>query len=369
MSEPMISLKGLRKVYDGSTAAAVDHVDLDVAPGEFLCMIGPSGSGKSTTLRLVAGFERPTAGRIEINGRDVTRVPPHKRNVPMVWQLFVLFPHMNVRENIEYGLKRRRINRAERRERVDAICETLRIGHLLERWTTQLSGGEQQRVGLARALVLAPQALLLDEPLGSLDASIALSIQRQLKELQRELGTTFLYITHNQSEALAMGDRIAVMHNGRIEQLGGAHDITTAPSSQFVAEFVGQNNVLKGRLAEKDQSYGCVVSRVGAFRGRMAHDYAVNESVAYAVSADSITLVRADGNVETPKHTSTDLSSNTISGIVDGEEFRGKRSLVVVDVGGSRLRADVLSDGRPELGENVKLTWSCEDAVVLPVSA
>jgi len=363
----MIRLDRLYKEY-GNGVLAVNGVDLEVEPGEFLCVIGPSGSGKTTLLRLVAGLEIPTAGTICIEGEDVTRVPSHKRDVPMVWQSFALFPHMNVRQNVEYGLKRRGVSRHRRNELVGEVSETLRIQHLLGRWTNELSGGEQQRVGLARALVLQPRALLLDEPLGSLDANIAISIQRQLKALQRSFGITFLYNTHNQSEALAMGDRIVVMRNGVFEQVGTALELTVEPANRFVAEFVGSNNVFEGSITGQEGPYADVSCDLGRLRGRVRSDQTAMASVAYSISADSIEVcsVSSEGGSHADEEESRRLNLNRVFGVIDGEEYRGKRTLIVVEVATTLIRANVLSEFRPCLGERVALSWKSDDAVVLP---
>jgi putative spermidine/putrescine transport system ATP-binding protein len=238
-------LVGVRKSY--GEVVAVDGVDLEIASGEFFTMLGPSGSGKTTTLRLIAGFERPDAGRIELAGRDVTGRPPYLRDVNTVFQDYALFPHMTVAENVAYGLRVKGVPRAERRERVDEILEVVRLPGLGDRRPAQLSGGQRQRVALARALVNQPQVLLLDEPLGALDLKLRQEMQTELKRIQRavsEVGITFVYVTHDQEEALTMSDRLAVFNEGRIEQIGTPEAVYERPDNAFVAGFVGASNVL-----------------------------------------------------------------------------------------------------------------------------
>ncbi|HWJ80876.1 MAG TPA: ABC transporter ATP-binding protein [Nocardioides sp.] len=241
---PAISLRGLRKVFGGVTA--VDGVDLDVADGEFFSMLGPSGSGKTTVLRMVAGFETPSAGTVLLAGDDVTGRPPFARDVNTVFQDYALFPHMTVRENVEYGLRVKRVPRAQRAARSAEALERVRLGEYGARRPGQLSGGQRQRVALARAIVNRPKVLLLDEPLGALDLKLRREMQVELKELQRDLGITFLFVTHDQEEALTMSDRIAVFNDGRIEQVATATELYEHPATPFVARFVGTSNVLEG---------------------------------------------------------------------------------------------------------------------------
>ena len=240
---PDIRLETVRKTY--GDVAAVDGVDLDVAPGEFFTMLGPSGSGKTTTLRVIAGFERPDEGRVLLRGRDVTNDPPFARDVNTVFQDYALFPHMTVAENVAYGLKIRRVPKKERAERVEEALATVRLPGLGSRKPAQLSGGQRQRVALARAIVNHPAVLLLDEPLGALDLKLRQEMQVELKRIQREVGITFVYVTHDQEEALTMSDRVAVFNDGRIEQLGPPAELYEHPQTEFVASFVGVSNLLE----------------------------------------------------------------------------------------------------------------------------
>ncbi|HZC69838.1 MAG TPA: ABC transporter ATP-binding protein [Jatrophihabitans sp.] len=246
---PRIRLRGLRKVF--GHIVAVDGIDLDIADGEFFAVLGPSGSGKTTVLRMIAGFEVPTEGKIELGGVDATRVPPFRRDVNTVFQDYALFPHMTVAQNVGYSLKVRRVPRAERAKRVAEALELVRLPEIGSRKPAELSGGQRQRIALARALVNRPRVLLLDEPLGALDLKLREQMQVELKAIQRDVGITFVFVTHDQDEALTLCDRLAVMHNGRIEQVGAAEEVYERPASRFVAEFVGTSNLLVGEVAQR----------------------------------------------------------------------------------------------------------------------
>ena len=242
-STPDVHCVGIRKTY--GDVVAVDHVDLEVARGEFFTLLGPSGSGKTTTLRLIAGFERPDEGRVELRGRDMTRTPPYERPVNTVFQDYALFPHMTVGENVAYGLRVKGVARRERTRRADEALEIVRLAGYGKRKPVQLSGGQRQRVALARAIVNRPEVLLLDEPLGALDLKLRQDMQVELKRIQGEVGITFIYVTHDQEEALTMSDRIAVFDGGRIEQVGTASEVYERPATAFVAGFVGVSNLLE----------------------------------------------------------------------------------------------------------------------------
>jgi putative spermidine/putrescine transport system ATP-binding protein len=240
---PDIRLSGLTKHYGEVTAVA--GIDLEIAPGEFFTMLGPSGSGKTTTLRMIAGFEDPTGGTIELAGEDVSGVPPYDRAVNTVFQDYALFPHMSVGENVEYGMKVARTSKAERAKRRDEALEMVRLPAYAERKPAELSGGQRQRVALARAIVNRPKVLLLDEPLGALDLKLREEMQSELKTIQGEVGITFVYVTHDQDEALTMSDRIAVFNNGRIEQVSPPLELYERPANEFVAGFVGVSNLIE----------------------------------------------------------------------------------------------------------------------------
>lgn len=242
MRPAALRLEGVSKRY--GRVLAVDNLSLTIAEGEFFTLLGPSGSGKTTLLRMIAGFERPDSGRIELGGRDVTAVPPYARATNTVFQDYALFPHMTVAANVEYGLKVRHVAREERRRRTDDGLTLVRLAGLGYRRPDQLSGGQRQRVALARAIVNQPEVLLLDEPLGALDLKLRQEMQLELKRIQRELGITFIYVTHDQDEALTMSDRVAVLAGGRIEQLGSPVDLYDHPANEFVAGFIGISNVI-----------------------------------------------------------------------------------------------------------------------------
>src|SRR5919107_1033449 len=243
---PDVVLRGVTKRF--GELVAVDAIDLEVRSGEFLALLGPSGCGKTTTLRMIAGFDEPTEGEIEIDGRSVVGIPPNKRNVNTVFQAYALFPHMTVLDNVAYGLKQRKVGKEERYRSATEALELVRLTGREHAKPAELSGGMQQRVALARALVMKPKVLLLDEPLGALDLKLRKAMQIELKSIQRDVGITFIVVTHDQEEAMAMADRIAVMHEGRVDQLAEPEEIYDRPATPFVADFIGDMNHLKGKL-------------------------------------------------------------------------------------------------------------------------
>jgi spermidine/putrescine transport system ATP-binding protein len=252
-----IELVGVEKAFSsaGGDVRAVEHVDLTIAEGEFFSLLGPSGCGKTTTLRMIAGFEEPSSGQILLHGRDMVGVPPYRRDVNMVFQQYALFPHMDVFENVAFGLRRKKVSKDEIARRVAEALALVELEGREQRRPRQLSGGQQQRVALARALVNRPRALLLDEPLGALDLKLRQAMQLELKRIQREVGITFVYVTHDQEEALTMSDRLVVMNAGRIEQLGNPRELYEHPATRFVANFIGTSNVLTGRLTSKGDAW------------------------------------------------------------------------------------------------------------------
>ena len=342
MSEPAIRLTGLRKSF--GTVEAVAGIDLDIADGEFFSMLGPSGSGKTTVLRLVAGFELPTAGTVELAGRDVSRLPPYDRDVNTVFQDYALFPHMTVRQNVEYGLRVRKVPRARRRERAVEALHTVRLDGFGERRPTELSGGQRQRVALARALVNRPAVLLLDEPLGALDLKLREEMQVELKAIQRDVGITFVFVTHDQQEALTMSDRIAVFDHGRIEQVGTPAEVYERPGTPFVAGFVGTSNLLTGPTARS------VLGRDGVFSVRPEK-------------------IRLDG----PPPSADEVGA---AGRIAEVVYAGAVTRFVVDLnGGGRLVAIRQNQDPPaaesaELrGKPVRLAWRAAHVVAVPAGA
>jgi spermidine/putrescine transport system ATP-binding protein len=257
---PAIGLDGVAKEFHsrGETVTAVRGIDLAIRTGEFFSMLGPSGCGKTTTMRMIAGFEEPTRGTVRLDGRDVTAAPPNKRDVNMVFQSYALFPHMSVFENVAFGLRRKSVPKDQITRQVGEMLEIVDLTGREQRRPRELSGGQQQRVALARALVNHPKALLLDEPLGALDLKLRQAMQVELKRIQREVGITFVYVTHDQNEALTMSDRIAVMNDGVIEQLGPPRDIYEHPATRFVAGFIGTSNLLAGSLARVTGGQGVI---------------------------------------------------------------------------------------------------------------
>ncbi|GAA0999101.1 ABC transporter ATP-binding protein [Acrocarpospora macrocephala] len=288
---PAIELDGVVKEYlsHGETVQAVKGVSLAIGEGEFFSLLGPSGCGKTTTMRMIAGFEEPTKGVVKLLGQDVTDVPPNKRDINMVFQSYALFPHMNVWENVAFGLRRRKVAEAEIKQRVGEILEIVDLTGREKRRPREMSGGQQQRVALARALVNRPRALLLDEPLGALDLKLRQLMQIELKRIQREVGITFVYVTHDQNEALTMSDRIAVMNDGLVEQLAGPREIYERPATKFVAGFIGTSNLLSGTVDSINGS--AAVVRLGAEdRILVAGPSAAGETVDLTVRPEKITI-------------------------------------------------------------------------------
>ncbi|MEO1602713.1 MAG: ABC transporter ATP-binding protein [Pseudomonadota bacterium] len=318
----LVEIDAVEKRFGAFTA--VERMDLEIAEGEFLAIMGPSGCGKTTTLRMLAGLEAPTAGEIRMGGRVMNHVPPHERDTPMVWQSLALFPFLNVRENVEFGLKMRGVAAGERRRRARDWLERLGIGEFERRNVTTLSGGQRQRVALARSLVTEPQMLLLDEPLSALDAHLVIRMQGVLTRLQRELGITFVYVTHSQSEAFAMADRVVIMSKGRIAQAGGPRDIYRAPADRFVAEFVGRNNILTGVVESADGPL-TIAGPTGRFS--VAGEAALGAEVSFVIAADLVHIAREPGGENAVE--ATLISEEFIGSVVtlfleaaDGTEFK-----------------------------------------------
>jgi spermidine/putrescine transport system ATP-binding protein len=330
--EGEIRLEELCKKFDDFVA--VDGIDIDMPPGEFFTLLGPSGCGKTTTLRMIAGFERPTSGRILLDGSDVARVPPHQRNVNTVFQSYALFPHLDVAKNVAFGLKYHKLSKEERAKRVAEALELVSMTEFATRKADQLSGGQQQRVALARALVLRPRVLLLDEPLGALDAQLRKNLQVELKGLQAELGITFIFVTHDQSEALTMSDRIAVMNRGRVEQAASPKAIYEEPETVFVADFLGVSNLL-GATAVGQDGASCAV-QVGDRRLRAQRG-------AIDARGDVKVMIRPERIVIEP-HTTT--GEQRMPGMVERSVFLGGAYEVHIRVlGGELLKAMVPNDG------------------------
>jgi spermidine/putrescine transport system ATP-binding protein len=357
--QPEIRLASLTKRF--GDVVAVDDVSLTIDSGEFFSLLGPSGCGKTTTLRMIGGFDLPSSGTIELRGRDVTRDPPDRRPVNMVFQSYALFPHLDVAGNIAFGLKRRRVDGADIRRRTGEVLELVNLPGYEKRRTHEMSGGQQQRVALARALVNQPNVLLLDEPLGALDLKLRKRLQLELKRIQMEIGITFVYVTHDQEEALTMSDRIAVMNRGRIEQVGTPEDLYDRPSTPFVADFIGTTNLLSGTVAalregesviRLDSGDACIAGADGCVPGK---------SIQFSVRPENIRLERAD---ETP--------------VALGERARLRGSVEQAAYLGAAVQYHIRTDGglavsvlaskagpRFESGDMVVLAWSPTDALIL----
>jgi spermidine/putrescine transport system ATP-binding protein len=338
-SEPLVSFRGVRKAYGGGIA--VKSLDLDIGRGEFVALMGPSGCGKTTTLRMLAGLERPDSGTISIGGRVMNEVPAHQRDTPLVWQSLALFPFLSVVENVEFGLRMRGIAAAERRKRAMLWLDRMGLAGFEVRRIDQLSGGQRQRVALARSLVTEPEMLLLDEPLSALDAHLVIRMQGVLTRLQKELGITFVYVTHSQSEAFAMADRVVIMGHGEIAQIGRPRDIFRAPQTRFVAEFVGRNTILAGVAAN-----GVLTTRQG-----VVPVVAPDGPVEIVVAADRVTVSR-----------NRPTGGAAVRAAFLSEEFAGTGIICYFEAeGGIEFKAQVteneLADLQPEPGQPFWLSW------------
>ena len=359
-AEAAISLRDVRKSF--GAVEAVRGISLDVHDGEFLTLLGPSGCGKTTTMRMVAGFEEPDAGQILLRGRDVGGVPPNRREVNMCFQHYALFPHMDVEQNIAYGLKLRKVPREERRRRVTEMLQIVRLEGFERRRPGQLSGGQQQRVALARALVNRPAALLLDEPLGALDVKLRKQMQLELKRIQHELRTTFVYVTHDQDEALSMSDRIAVMNGGSIEQLGTPREIYERPQTSFVADFVGVLNAMEIRVDEVRDDAGVMRVDEGQWiELRVPGGAFAGQRLMAAVRPERIDIARLG-----PR---TDGAGSRIDGRVALIVYLGTITQFHVETKlGPRLIAHRLSDdvaAEIHEGDDVALSWGVDETSVL----
>jgi len=358
-----VRLMDLRKQF--GDVAAVDGVTLDIHAGEFFSLLGPSGCGKTTTLRMIGGFELPTGGRIEVGGEDVTTAPPEKRPVNMVFQSYALFPHLSVFENVAFGLRRRKTPQPEVDQRVGDALDLVRLGGYGKRRPEQLSGGQQQRVALARALVNRPQVLLLDEPLGALDLKLRRQLQVELKRVQLEVGITFIYVTHDQEEALALSDRIAVMDKGRVEQLGTPEELYDAPRTLFVAGFIGTSNLLPGIVDTVVDGVAAVRLAGGEVALARSRDAGPGNEVDVAIRPEAIVLSVAaggDGAADAPADGSS-LDARVLQSAYLGVSV----SHQVRTRGGATLTVVVpRGQARPGIGDPVRISWRADDAMVLP---
>ncbi|KRQ02930.1 ABC transporter [Bradyrhizobium yuanmingense] len=343
-----ITLHNLQKRY--GSAMAVDDVSLSVSPGEFISLLGPSGSGKTTTLMMIAGFEMPDSGRVLLGDKDITRLPPHRRELGVIFQNYALFPHMTVAENVAYPLRMRRMAKAEIETRVHRILDQVHLGALASRYPHQMSGGQQQRVAIARALVFDPPVLLLDEPLGALDKKLREHLRNEIKTLHKEVGKTMIYVTHDQDEALAMSDRVAVMHEGRIRQVSAPKDIYRRPADLFVAGFVGEVNLIPVKLKS-----GIVHGPAGESLPSPPWPDADRDAT-LCVRPEHLRLEASAG------------SSGGIQGRISGMTFVGDATVLEFrSETGLQLLSKVLnvSDHSMEVGDPCVASWVANDATIL----
>jgi spermidine/putrescine transport system ATP-binding protein len=364
-SAPSVELQSVTKRFD--ELVAVDDLSLELAGGEFFTLLGPSGCGKTTTLRMVAGFEQPSEGQIRIEGEDVAGLPPHRRPTNIVFQSYALFPHLNVRDNVAFGLKRKRVPKGEIARRVAAELERVGLSGEARRRPAQLSGGQQQRVALARALVNLPKVLLLDEPLGALDLKLRKGLQIELKRIQREVGITFVYVTHDQEEALTMSDRIAVMNRGRVEQVGDPEDVYERPATTFVAGFIGVSNLMPASISAPGEvrlDHGPVLRVPTEGLSPSEHCHAVVRPEKLRI--EQLGAVGAPGSNGLPR----------VEGVVESSIYLGTATQIVVDLGGE-VRMTVLVPNASEAerqhlpggGARVALSWDPEHMHLVRESA
>lgn len=356
-----IEIAGVSKVYDGGVRA-VDTVAMDIRPGEFFSLLGPSGCGKTTTLRMIAGFDTPSTGEIRIDGADITYVPAHRRDMAMVFQNYALFPHRTVAENVAFGLRMRKIDKATITAKVKAALAMVELSGMEDRKPAQLSGGQQQRVALARAIVISPRVLLCDEPLGALDKKLRQQMQFELKQLQKTLGLTLVFVTHDQEEALAMSDRIAVMNAGRVEQIGTPVEIYDRPRTRFVADFIGDTNIFRGQRVTMDHGAGIAVGNGLVLALPTSIAAADSEVLSAALRPEKI-AVSAAGSAE-PR-----TKGMSARGTVESTNFLGGAVLYRIALDGGRLMlVQQPNSGSGPLhspGQAVTLSWRPADLVIL----
>jgi spermidine/putrescine ABC transporter ATP-binding subunit len=359
---PDVVLDHVSKVF-GDGTVAVDDFSLSVRKGEFVALLGPSGCGKTTTLKMIGGFEEPSSGVITIAGKSVLGVPPERRNTGMVFQNYALFPHMNVSENVGYGLKLRGLPKAERQVKVQRLLDLLSLDDVADRSVDQLSGGQRQRVAVARSVAVEPDVLLLDEPLGALDANLRARMQRELKRIQKQLGITFVFVTHAQSEAMAMADTIVVMNAGRIEQIGSPVDIFEQPTTRFTAQFVGNNNIIDGTVTSLD-SDPLLSSDLGTFRlpaGETSNSTTLSDNpVSLVIRADQVRFDTGGLGAE------YDCAA---TGMVIGEEIVGSVIDYTIQLQTDHVfhveQHESLIERSPALNDTITIRWASRDTLLL----
>ena len=348
-----IELKNLTKRFGEVTAA--DNINLTINDGEFFTLLGPSGCGKTTTMRMIAGLEFPTEGQVFFDDKDVTQLPSYERNTGMVFQNYALWPHMKVFENVAYGLNVRKVPQNEIKVRVKEALEQVKLGGMEDRFPTQLSGGQQQRVALARVLVINPAVLLLDEPLSNLDAKLRVQMREEIKDLQKRLGITTIYVTHDQEEAMSVSDRIAIQNHGKVMQIGDPLDIYNVPQNVFIATFMGRGTLLDGDVTRVDPD---VTMKIGNI------ELIGNDSTGRIKEGDRAScIIRPDSyEVKQP-----DVPSNVMEGMVEWTSFIGPYTEVRIDVDGNKILVDVPPEFTPEVGGTLKVYIPYKDTIMLPL--
>lgn len=359
-----LELNKVGKIYDNGTPAVIDF-NMSVNKGEFIAFLGPSGCGKTTTLRMIAGFEGISSGDMMIRGERMNDVPPQRRPTSMIFQNYALFPHMTVRRNVGYGLEVKGVAKAEREAKVDRILATLGLEDIAERRPDRLSGGQRQRIALARGLVVEPDILLLDEPLGALDANLRKAIQNELKLLQKSLGVTFIFVTHAQSEALALSDRIVVMNQGRVEQVSPPHQLYTRPNTPFVAQFIGRNTVLSGEVVGQKGDDIIVSTGIGTLAGQANGTVAGKGRVNLVIPAEAVELHCAT------RREALAGNRNLVDARIERSEVVGHIAHLVarLDDGKSvslEAHVDKYPPGQFPAGSDVCLSWNPAEATVIP---
>ena len=361
---PEVAVRLVDVVKKFGDTAAVDHIDLEVQDGEFFSLLGPSGCGKTTTLRMIGGFEQPTSGLIELQGQDVTWLPPYRRNVNTVFQNYALFPHLTIFENVAFGLRRKGIKTSELKGRVTDMLRLVELPGFEARRPTQISGGQAQRVALARALINRPAVLLLDEPLGALDLKLRKQMQVELKRIQQEVGITFIYVTHDQEEAMTMSDRIAVMNNGRYEQLGDPESLYERPTTRFVAGFLGISNLIPATVEGSDGAYASA---------RLVDDARIKVPRAMLNGETNVSIgVRPEKIRLSERSQDPPTGHNRLVGVVRDASYIGVSTQYLVESSGGNLTVyeqNVERATRAELwarGDEVQLTWSPDHSFVVP---
>jgi ABC-type Fe3+/spermidine/putrescine transport system ATPase subunit len=357
--EQAVELAGVRKAF--GDFVAVKSVDLTIAEGSFVTLLGPSGCGKTTILRMVAGLETPTGGEIRIKGKRVNETPIHKRNLGLVFQNYALFPHKTIFDNVAFGLKYRNVDRERIRERVTRALDIVRLPGVEKRLPSQLSGGQQQRIALARAIVIEPDVLLLDEPLSALDANLREEMRTELKQIQRELGVTTIFVTHDQEEALAMSDQVVVMDHGSVEQVGAPEDVYRWPATRFVARFLGQSNIIPGRTER---------GLDGATAVRLENGRTLRVATKMTAASTPVeVVVRAHRVLVGPPGKAVNGAGNRLQGVVTGLAFQGGTACYFIDAGGVKLQAiNAIEERMFRESEPVEVAIAPGDCVLLDQS-